>query len=82
MYVCVHVCVFYALQAVHPDIQQQVFEELVAAGLAAAGEPGWRVGITQLHPTQADCRHTHETHTASVEPLLQQGMFTQVSVLL
>jgi len=25
-------------QAAHPEVQQQVFDELVAAGLAAAGE--------------------------------------------
>lgn len=43
---CVRVC-FCALQAVHPDIQQQVFDELVAAGLAPASESGWKIGITQ-----------------------------------
>jgi dissimilatory sulfite reductase (desulfoviridin) alpha/beta subunit len=35
-------CVWFCPQAVHPEIQQQVFDELAAAGLAFAGkDPHW-----------------------------------------
>lgn len=45
-------CCFAALpcvQAAHPEVQQEVFDELVVAGLAAAGEMCYLQGLRLIH---------------------------------
>jgi hypothetical protein len=66
-------CVWFCPQAVHPEIQQQVFDELAAAGLAFAGkESHWAshaITATQANKTlQEGCSGccTHASHRIGI----------------